>query len=186
MNDSLIIEYLKFMFSQVQLQQEVRDRWFRYYLLIMSAFLTLILASIKWIDKINSSEYLPLFISIISFLALIIGLMFFMIYLHQRRNYLKTYKLMDIADKIINSKIADSSPNNNSKKNKSNWQPKKGADYYTLCIYTIINTIYIISSIYFILFFYKINIDTILCATIFSALALIMSSYILKKKHFYL
>lgn len=153
------------MFEQVKLQQEVRDRWFRYYMTIAGAVLGtgIAVAKLFYDNKFNQS--LCLLLLALSIGMGLIGICFFMIYLRQRSNYLQQYKtIVHVEDKLFSieeqSEKQVISPANTSEQNQLSWKAsflairghaikKYGADFFTVWIHIIVNSIYFASSFAF-------------------------------------
>lgn len=159
------ISYLNFMFEQVKLQQEVRDRWFRYYLTIAGAVLGTGLAIVKFFYKNNFNSILCLLLLALCVSMALIGICFFMIYLRQRANYIQQYKIIGyVEDKLFS--IAEQTdihvivPNGSSVAFQLPWKnslfairkhgsKKYGADFFTIWIHIIINALYFASAFIF-------------------------------------
>ena len=159
------ISYLKYLFEQVKLQQEVRDRWFRYYLIIAGAVLGtgIAIARLFYIDKY--SQIMCLTLLTLSLAMGLIGLCFFMIYLRQRSNYIHQYKAIALAENILFTKVnqQESSlitkplePEQESQSLKDSFCAIRkyaikmyGADYFTVWIHIIVNSLYFTSSLIF-------------------------------------
>jgi hypothetical protein len=89
------LEYYKHLYDRVKLQEEVRDRWFRYYLLIMASTVTIMGFALR---EIGSAGQIPVFLSLLGIFIGMVGVIFFRVYLNQRYNYsvfLRQMKLLD-------------------------------------------------------------------------------------------
>ena len=131
-----LIEYLKFMFEHVKLQQEVRDRWFRYYLIITGVISAAGITAIQlfYVDG-SFNKFLFSLLLLLSIAMFCIGSCFFMIYLKQRLNYLKQYKIIEILENKL--------PFFEDIQSISDRRVKKyGADFYTIWIHILINSFY--------------------------------------------
>lgn len=131
-----LINTANYLFNQVKLQQEVRDRWFGHYLTIIGsvvAFSTLVL---KIFESSISIEILLYIASFAFGLAGVLGVLFYILYQCQRHNYKKLYKLMEeLQCKIISCCEVDYSGIDMLFKRKG-----KGADFYTLLIQNILTS----------------------------------------------
>lgn len=124
------------LFEQVKLQQEVRDRWFQHYLSIIGAVSALAALCFGFFSDHVSQKYLLLFIASVFFLAGILGILFYVLYMMQRQNYRKIYKGLEVLqDKICLVLLSDVERQQMIIHFKKH---KKGADYITILIENII------------------------------------------------
>jgi hypothetical protein len=157
------LDYLKYMFDQVRLQQEIRDRWFTYYLAISGAVLGVGIAVVKLFYTSQFDSRLSLLLLALSAFMFLVGICFFMIYLRQRMNYLPYYCAMQHVEReLIKRCVADDikatfseSPTTSSGQDVTRFlvhRPKAhrtGADFYTVWIHIIINSFYVASIVLF-------------------------------------
>lgn len=136
------VETAKFIFEQVKLQQEVRDRWFGYYLTINAA--TAALATLLLNLKLPYSLS-PAFVASVPVATnTIIGVLFYELYLHQRSNYLSRYKILQmLQDKAIRQIFADDEYEKlYAMKSWFDKRSRVGADYITLQIQAVLTSTY--------------------------------------------
>lgn len=145
-NANIFIDHL---FSRVILQQEVRDRWFLYYISISGGVLAILSPII--LDIFSENDFKigkATYASIILFAMCIIGNCFFMIYIRQRKNYLDLYKKMNVLEEELILDLFKKDDKIIEKYNKyiynNNIINKHGADYYTIFLQISINAIYVI------------------------------------------
>jgi hypothetical protein len=158
------VAYLGFLFQQVKLQQEVRDRWFRYYMTIAGAILGTGIAIAKFFYSSKFNQGLCLLLLALSTTMGLIGICFFMIYLRQRSNYIQQYKaITKVEDKLFSIKEwaeAHIVSPVDSKQDHTAWTEsflairshsikKYGADFFTIWIHIITNSVYFCSSFVF-------------------------------------
>lgn len=164
MEPSDYISYLGFLFEQVKLQQEVRDRWFRYYITIAGAVLGTGIAIAKLFYNSKFNQGLCLILLALSTAMGLIGICFFMIYLRQRSNYIQQYKAIAyVEDRMFSIAEHDETQVVSSptwQENSAPWKTsllairshaikKYGADFFTVWIHIITNSVYFASSFVF-------------------------------------
>ena len=141
------INYLTYQLEQVKLQQEVRDRWFGYYLTIAGAVLGVGIGAVKLFATQTFDRRLWTFVIVLTVAMLLIGSCFFMLYLRQRLNYHRFYRHMDATEEKLNrsSFWGDGKPDTGpgrQEPGKTFLLQSKTADFYTLWIHIIINSFY--------------------------------------------
>jgi hypothetical protein len=136
MKPSELIEYLNYLFDQVALQQEIRDRWFRYYMTVAGAAFLVGLTAIQFFIDRGFDLSLYIFLLILSITVFLVGFCFFMIYLRQRGNYLRFYRVMENAEKKLLK-------NEYGKIYKVARIHKYGADFFTVWIHILVNSLFI-------------------------------------------
>lgn len=136
----MLIEVSNFLFSQVKLQQEVRDRWFGHYLTIVGAVLAFSTLLIKLFESTVTYEILFAISSSIFALTSILGFIFYILYLCQRSNYRKHYKLLEIIQVELVEKCLKKSYRVFYPFHSPFAKNKHGADFYTLLIQNIISS----------------------------------------------
>lgn len=124
--------------EQVKLQQEVRDRWFGHYLTIIGALTALATLCLKIFENMVQKERLYLLLGLMFVFACLLGVLFYILYLCQRKNYKQTYNFLA----AIQTEIFKSMPTIPSKLYKeSTFATKRhGADFYTLFIQSLIDS----------------------------------------------
>lgn len=145
----IMCNLLNVLFDQVKLQQEVRDRWFGHYLTIIGALVALATLCLKLFENTVNKEKLYMFLGLMFVFAGLLGTLFFILYLCQRKNYKQTYIFLSLVQNEIISSMSEFS---NKLYEKSTFVTKKhGADFYTLLIQNIIDSTIIAAGIVFIL-----------------------------------
>lgn len=135
--DYIMSNLLNILFEQVKLQQEVRDRWFGHYLTIIGALTALATLCLKIFENMVHIEMLYLFLGLLFIFAFCLGNLFYILYIHQRRNYKQLYNFLSTVQKEIFKSI----PSIPSKLyEKDSFAAKRhGADFYTLLIQSLID-----------------------------------------------
>lgn len=158
-----LIQYLRYLFESVKLQQEIRDRWFLYYLSVAGAVLGVALSAGK--AYFESSIHVDALCLLLLFICLFmgaIGLCFFMIYLRQRANYLSLYRRIEPAQHQLLELLA----NHGSLENGTNFLKAHtgvpiqtirpfGADFFTVWIHIIVNSLYFSAAYLFMNLFFN-------------------------------
>lgn len=178
--------FTNFIFNQIKMQQEVRDRWFGHYLSIVGGVVAFSTFTLSFFDDVVSKDNLCLVLSFIFFLTGILGTVFYFLFLNQRKNYQMHYKLLKELQKTIVieglKKSYDSFYNNRLPFKKLNF----GADFYASLIQNIINTACYECCIFFILTYLKKNIYfRLLCCLLILVVLVAVFQYIyyLFEKH---
>lgn len=149
-----IMSLANFVFEQNKMQQESKDVWFGHYLSIIAgvaAFTTICLTVFEDSIKIE----ILYFISgiAVSFTGLI-GYLFFWIFLCQRLNYWKNYKLLNELQIILIEKTIRKSYDYYYPANTPFSKRKQGADFYAAIVENIIVSICLsVGSLFFMLSF---------------------------------
>ncbi len=130
-NDDGLISFTSIIFDQVKLQQEVRDRWFEHYIAIIGAITGLVTLCLGLFSNSIQTNYLLILVGCIFLLSSVLGILFYMLYLNQRYNYKRNYKLLSslegrILKKQLNNEVQTFTTR------------KHGADYITLLIENVI------------------------------------------------
>ncbi|MCM1119028.1 MAG: transposase [bacterium] len=133
----LLSNLLDVLLEQVKLQQEVRDRWFGHYLTIIGALAALATLCLKIFENNVTKEILYFVLGIMFGFACLLGSLFYILYLCQRKNYRQTYNFLSSIQtelfesvSVIPSKLYE---------NKIFSTKRHGADYYTLLIQSLID-----------------------------------------------
>lgn len=134
--NSTMLSFLSVLFDQVRLQQEVRDRWFGHYIAIIGAIIAAATIYLKFFE--NAVDKIELYISagaIFTF-AGVISVLFYILYLRQRRNYKKVYAQLSLIQSIV---IENNLTDKQVKAFHNTFSTNKhGADSVTLLIESII------------------------------------------------
>lgn len=130
-NDDVLVSLTTIIFEQVKLQQEVRDRWFEHYIAIIGAISALATLCLGLFSDSMQTNILLLLVSVIFLLASFLGVLFYVLYLNQRYNYKRNYKLLSALEgKILKKQIGNDL--------KTFTTRKHGADFITLLIENVI------------------------------------------------
>lgn len=135
--DYIMSNLLNVLFEQVKLQQEVRDRWFGHYLTIIGALAALATLCLKIFENIAQKEMLYLFLGMLFVFACLLGSLFYILYLCQRKNYKQTYNVLSALQTEIFKSMSVIPPQ---LYKESVFSTKRhGADFYTLLIQSLID-----------------------------------------------
>ncbi len=94
------IDFYVHLFERVKLQEEARDRWFRYYLIIMGSAATMLGVFLRLAnegERVALSWFFPLF----GFFLGTVGILFFLLALSQRYNYRTFMERMTLLEEQI-------------------------------------------------------------------------------------
>ena len=174
MDDKDLIEYYKAIFEQVKLQQEVRDKWTNYYLIVTGA----VIAISGTVFKVFQSSSREMFytLAFLSFSAFVIGSLFFLIYLRQRLNYQKLYKLLDgVQKRLLKNEnelleLTQSPPHFG--------MSKYGADFYGVWFHIFVNSLYVSWGVLWLYFSQQKAVDFSFCSFIVGVVIFLISSTI--------
>ncbi len=136
------IKLAELVLRQIDAQQEVRDRWFRYYLLITAGTLTFVTSVLKLFEHTLPHRVLYLSVAGALVLAGSLGFCFFNIYLRQRRNYSNHYRLLMVVHETIISKVVMEPYESFYPRGRPFERQPKGADYYTLYVHVLLGCAY--------------------------------------------
>ncbi|MCX6829431.1 MAG: hypothetical protein NT002_09155 [candidate division Zixibacteria bacterium] len=140
------LEYIKFIGERIKLQQEVRDRWFKYYLTIAGAIFGTALALINLIHAEDFNVHLYAILFVLCIIMFLIGFCFLMIYINQRKNYLRFFDQMNIVEESVIHDLGLFDDQIHGKRNIERPTQRKarrfGADVFTIWVHIIINSLY--------------------------------------------
>lgn len=125
---------------QIESQQAIRDRWFRYYLLITAGTLAFVTSLLKLFQHTFPHRALYLIVMTTLLLTGSLGFCFYNIYLRQRHNYRQHYRLLaQIQESLV--EVTLRMPYN------TFYPPAplgrhRGADYFTLMAQTLLASAY--------------------------------------------
>lgn len=178
-----LIKLADYLFQQIKLQQEVRDRWFGHYLSIVAAVSTFVTVSLKVFEGSISNTILFIIASVGFLLASFLGVLFYSLYLHQRKNYRKIYSIMEvIQNKLFESIIGKEYENQIFAQN--SFKPNKyGADYITLLIENIMCSLCLGVSVVFLGLASEKALKCIIIVAVVLTLALFIILYTLQAKY---
>lgn len=132
--NDIVLGMINVLFEQVRLQQEVRDRWFGHFLSIEGAIVTFATLLIKFFEDTLSSKLLCYLSGGIFAFSTIIGYLFYILYLNQRMNYIRTYHILS----KLQNELSKSIPGIEVMSSTAFNSRKHGADYFTLLIQNLI------------------------------------------------
>jgi hypothetical protein len=144
---SNLLELIELLLRQIDAQQEVRDRWFNYYLVISGGTLALAASVLKLFSDVAPRRELAFVISAAFALTAILGYCFLQLYLRQRQNYTRHYRLLAVAQKRYVEIVM--------KEDYGTFYPTtqpfvaryRGADFYTLLPQVVLSSAYLGASI---------------------------------------
>lgn len=145
--DYIMSNVLSVLLEQVKLQQEVRDRWFGHYLTIIGALTALATLCLKIFENMVQKEILYLVLGIMFAFACLLGSLFYILYLCQRKNYKQTYNFLSTIQTEIFKSMLVIPPKLYEKSAFST--RKHGADFYTLLIQSLIDSSMLAAGIVF-------------------------------------
>jgi len=88
------------LFERVKLQEDVRDRWFRYYLVIMASTITILGLAFRF-AKEQEVVALKWFFPLLGLFLGVVGILFFLLHLSQRYNYRAFMERMTLLEEEI-------------------------------------------------------------------------------------
>lgn len=147
--DMIMSNLLNVLFNQVKLQQEVRDRWFGHYLTIIGSLTALATLCLKLFENTVKKKILYMFLGLMFLFASSLGILFFILYLCQRKNYKQTYNYLSV---VQNEMFKSMSHIPKKLYEKSTFTTRRrGADFYTLLIQSLIDAVMFSIGILFLL-----------------------------------
>lgn len=147
--DMIMSNLLNVLFNQVKLQQEVRDRWFGHYLTIIGSLTALATLCLKLFENTVKKKILYMFLGLMFLFASSLGILFFILYLCQRKNYKQTYNYLSV---VQNEMFKSMSYIPKKLYEKSTFTTRRrGADFYTLLIQSLIDAVMFSIGILFLL-----------------------------------
>lgn len=160
-----LIAFASYIFDQVKLQQETRDKWIELYFAIFAGVAALATFALSFFNDKLKMEQLEYIIGIIFILTGVIGVIFYLLFLCQRLNYKLHYKILsEIQQKIVFQYLSKPYeayyPVNRSPFKKF----KKGADFYASLIQNIIIVACFTIGFVFIMFGLQIRKMSIICS----------------------
>lgn len=138
-NNQDMISFAGYIFEQVKTQQEARDKWMELYLAIfggVSAFATI---ALTFLDDILEVAQMECILGVVFVFTGGLGLLFYLLFLCQRRNYKMHYKVLDEIQKKIIGQYLEKDYEQYYRPDKSPFKKfKKGADFYASLIHNCI------------------------------------------------
>jgi hypothetical protein len=95
------LDYHCHLFERVKLQEDVRDRWFRYYLVIMASTITILGLAFQLAAKEKVAVALKWFFPLLGLFFSGVGILFFLLHLSQRYNYRAFMERMKLLEEKI-------------------------------------------------------------------------------------
>ncbi len=134
---TLWIAYLTHLRSAVQLQQEVRDRWFQFYLLMTAGTLTFVTAVLTLVTaKTRAAQAGALAVCAMALgLASVFGFLFFLLYGRQRVNYTRIYQRIGELERALEGYLGLAGSNL--------VRQRYGADFIAMTIQSIVTAVYL-------------------------------------------
>lgn len=158
-----IISFANYIFEQIKLQQEARDKWMEFYLAIFGGVATFATFALTFLDDRLDLCQLERIIGATFILAGIIGFVFYLLFLCQRINYKMHYKVLDEIQRKIVSQYLSRPYNEYYQVNRSPFKKfKKGADFYASIIYNLVIVACFMIGIVFLLISCQIKVKNII------------------------
>lgn len=136
------LDFANLLLRQVEGQQEVRDRWFNYYLLITGATIALSTTVLKIFQTAVAHKDLYIIAAIPLLLTGIIGICFFNLYLRQRRNYVNHYAVLGAVQRLIAEQGLSLNYDALYPKRPPLERQPRGADYFTIWVQIVLASSY--------------------------------------------
>lgn len=134
----LAIQYLQVLYNQIIDHKNVRDRWFRYYLLVISVPFGLLAAGLQSGTWQRIAVYPNRLLWLFSMLLLSIGVLFFMLYIRQRINYLSVYeRALRIEREVVQPAIDQAA-----RSRKASEMGQFSADFYANGVHILLNSVW--------------------------------------------
>lgn len=134
-----LIAFASYIFDQVKLQQETRDKWMELYFAIFGGVATFATFALTFFNDKLKMEQLECIIGIVFILTGIIGIIFYLLFLCQRLNYKLHYKVLSEIQRKIVTQYLSKPYEMYYQENRSPFKKfKKGADFYASLIQNVI------------------------------------------------
>lgn len=149
-----IIDFANYIFEQVKIQQEARDKWMEIYLSIVGGVATFATFTLAFFTDIIGVKDLYLILGLIFMLTGILGIFFYLLFLSQRINYKLHYKVLNEIQQIVIKKHLSKSYAEYYPADRSPFKKfKRGADFYASVIQNIVILVcFGVSCLFFLLF----------------------------------
>lgn len=149
-----MINFANYIFEQVKIQQEARDKWMEIYLLIVGGVATFATFTLAFFTDIIGLKDLYLILGSIFMLTGILGIFFYLLFLSQRINYKLHYKVLSEIQQIVIREYLSKSYEEYYPTDRSPFKKfKRGADFYASVIQNIVILIcFIVSCLFFLLY----------------------------------
>ncbi len=149
-----MINFANFIFEQVKIQQEARDKWMEIYLSIVGGVATFATFTLAFFTDIIGLKDLYLILGLIFILTGILGIFFYLLFLSQRINYKLHYKVLDEIQQIVIREHLSKSYEEYYPTDRSPFKKfKRGADFYASVIQNIVILVcFGVSCLFFLLY----------------------------------
>ena len=139
LNSQDMISFAGYIFEQVKIQQEIRDKWMELYLAIFGGVSAFATVALTFLDDILEVVQLECILGIVFIFTGIVGFLFYLLFLCQRRNYKMHYKVLnEIQRKIIGQYLTKNYEEYYQLDKIPFKKVKKGADFYASLIHNSI------------------------------------------------
>ncbi len=146
-----IINFANYIFEQVKIQQETRDKWMEIYLSIVGGVATFATFTMAFFTETIAMNELYLVLGTIFLFTGVLGIIFYLLFLCQRVNYKLHYKVLYEIQKIVIDEYLSNSYDVYYPTNRTPFKKfKRGADFYASIIQNlIIVSCFVLSSLFF-------------------------------------
>ena len=149
-----IINFANYIFEQVKIQQETRDKWMEIYLLIVGGVATFATFTLAFFTAIIKLKDLYLILGAIFMLTGLLGIFFYLLFLCQRINYKLHYKVLSEIQKIVFEQYLSKSYEEYYPTDRSPFKKfKRGADFYASVIQNVVILVCFVVSCWFFLLY---------------------------------
>lgn len=149
-----MINFANYIFEQVKIQQETRDKWMEIYLSIVGGVATFATFTLAFFTDIIGLKDLYLILGLIFILTGILGIFFYLLFLSQRINYKLHYKVLAEIQQIVISEHLSKPYEEYYPADRSPFKKfKRGADFYASVIQNIVILVcFGVSCLFFLLY----------------------------------
>jgi hypothetical protein len=137
-----VVKVAELVLRQIDAQQEIRDRWFNYYLLITAGSVTLATSLASLFRDSAPRSALYLIISALFFLTAVLGCCFHQIYARQRVNYTNHYLLLAELQKLAIEHLDQGYYERFYPTVRPFFRRRRGADFFTLLAQAVLASAY--------------------------------------------
>lgn len=168
-----LIAFASYIFNQVKMQQETRDKWMEFYFAIFAGVATFATFALSFFDDKLKMEQLECIIGIVFILTGVIGVIFYLLFLCQRLNYKLHYKVLGEIQRKIVGQYLSKPYETYYQENRSPFKKfKKGADFYASFIQNVIIVACFVIGIIFIMLGLQVEKIVIMCCCLVIALVI--------------
>ncbi|MDY4561641.1 hypothetical protein ACTNCE_14880 [Dorea longicatena] len=149
-----MINFANYIFEQVKIQQEARDKWMEIYLLIVGGVATFATFTLAFFTDIIELKDWYLILGSIFMLTGILGIFFYLLFLSQRINYKLHYKVLSEIQRIVIREYLSKPYEEYYPTDRSPFKKfKRGADFYASVIQNIVILVcFVVSCLFFLLY----------------------------------